>query len=123
MRVNPIPSGTCNKFVAVDVINVSGFTEDENNGLFTVEVVDPNGYWLQVREGSMVDEDEGDTVTVVRESALPACPVKQAAIGIILVITGATAFQVGVDDITGDIGTGSVAFTDIGIMPTEYISE
>lgn len=106
-------------FVAGDMINVSGFTEEENNGVFHVEVADPNGYWAQVRENGMVDEAEGDSVTVLRESALPNCPVKQAAVCIILVTTGTTAFIVGTDDITDDIGTGSVAFTEIGVVPTD----
>lgn len=107
-------------FKAGDLINVSGFTQNENNGTFTVEVVDPNGGWIQVRENCMISEVEGDTVTVLRESALPNCPAKQAASGIMIVTTGTTTFTVGTQDITADIGTGSISFVDIGLMPTDF---
>jgi hypothetical protein len=107
-------------FNAKDLILVSGFTSLENNGVFHVDEVDVNGAWLKVRENGIVDEVEGDSVTVLRESPLPECPVKQCASGILTVTTGATAFIVGTDDITGDIGTGSTAFTQIGAMPTEF---
>lgn len=108
-------------FNAGDIILVSGFTSNENDGIFTVEAVEKDGGYLTVRENSMVDEVAGDTVTVLRESPLPECPPKQAPVCIMTVTTGTTPFIVGTDDITDDIGTGSVAFTEIGMMPTDAI--
>jgi hypothetical protein len=104
-----------------DKIYVSGFTSNENNGWFTIEEVAKDGSWVKVVENGMVSEVEGDSVTVLRESSLPDCPAKQTPVCIITVTTGTTAFTVGTDDITDDIGTGSVAFTEIGSMPTEFI--
>lgn len=108
-------------FKAKDIFVVSGFTSNENNGVFTIEEVDAAGGWVKVRENGMVNEVEGDSVTVTLESPLPELPPKQAPACIITVTTGTTAFIVGTDDITGDIGTGSVAFTEIGMMPTEGV--
>lgn len=106
-------------FSPKDLILVSGFTENENNGVFTVEEVEGDGGWVKVRENGMVTEAAGDTVTVLRESPLPELPPKQAPVCIMTVTTGTTAFTVGTDDITEDIGTGSVAFAEIGAMPTD----
>jgi hypothetical protein len=114
-------ASSLSSFKAKDLILISGFTSIENNGVFTVEEVEPNGAWIRVRENGMVDEVEGDNVTVLRESPLPECPRKQCPIGILTLTTGATGFTVGTDDLTDDIGTGSAAFSNIGTMPTEFL--
>jgi hypothetical protein len=106
-------------FKAGDKINVSGFTEEENNGIFTVRFVASDGSFIQVVENWMITEAAGDSVTVLVESALPDLPPKQAPFGYMIVTTGTTAFIVGTDDITTDIGTGSVTFVDVGIMPSD----
>jgi hypothetical protein len=116
-------ANSLSSFKAKDLILVSGFTSLENNGVFTVEEVGPLGAWIKVRENGMVDEVEGDNVTVLRESPLPECPAKQCPSGIMTITTGTTSFTVGTQDITNDIGTGSVAFTNIGAMPTEGITQ
>ncbi len=106
-------------FRAGDKINVSGFTEEENNGIFTVRYADKDGKFLHIVENVMVSEAAGDNVTVFVESPLPDLPAKQAPLGYLIVTTGTTAFQVGVDDITDDIGTGSASFVNAGIMPSD----
>jgi hypothetical protein len=106
-------------FKAGDKILVSGFTYAANNGIFSVERVDKDGAFLIVSENRMVDEIEGDSVTVLISSPLPDLPYGQAPMGSMTIITGTTAFTVGTNDITSDIGTGSVAFANFGIMPLE----
>jgi hypothetical protein len=112
-------AGGLGSFKAGDYINVSRFTEEENNGTFRVRYVAPDGSWLQVVENSMVDEVEGDNVTVLVEAPLPDLPIKQAPLGYLLLTTGATSFTVGSQDLTGDIGTGSASFVNMGIMPSD----
>jgi hypothetical protein len=105
-----------------DMINVSGFSEEENNGIFHIDDVETNGAWVKVRENVAVSEIEGDSVTVLVESALPDLPYKQAPLGYMIITTGTTAFTVGTQDITDDIGTGSVSFVNCGVMPTDALS-
>lgn len=106
-------------FRAGDKIAVSGFTEEENCGIFTIDVVESNGAWVQVKENVMASEAAGDSVTVLRESPLPDLPYKQAPLGYLLITTGTATFTVGVDDITDDIGTGSASFVNMGLMPAQ----
>ncbi len=105
-----------------DMISVSGFTEEENNGIFHVDDVEGDGAWVKVRENVAVSEVEGDSVTVLVESPLPDLPYKQAPLGYLIFTTGTTTFQVGVDDLTDDKGTGSFSFVDCGVMPTDALS-
>jgi hypothetical protein len=102
-----------------DKVLVSGFTSLENNGLFTVEAVDDNGGWIKFAENGMVEEAEGDSVTITRESPLPDLPYGQAPLGYLRVTTGTTSFTVGTQDITNDIGTGSTAFVNLSRMPAQ----
>jgi hypothetical protein len=106
-------------FKAGDKISVSGFTYAENNGIFTVEVVDDAGLWMRVRENRMVEEALGDSVTMVVESPLPDLPYGYCPMAYIIVTTGTTTFTMGVDDITDDIGTGSTSIVQLCAMPAE----
>lgn len=116
-------ANSLSSFKAKDLILVSGFTSLENNGVFTVEEVGPLGAWIKVRENGMVEEVAGDSVTVLRESPLPECPVKQCPSAILTITTVAGTFTVGTDDITTDAASATIAFTNIGAMPTEGITQ
>ena len=103
-----------------DKILISGFTYAENNGIFSVERVAPDGSYLIVAENRMVEEDAGDSVTVLVSSPLPDLPYGEAPMGSMTYITGSTTWTCGTDDITDDLGTGTaVAFVNFGIMPME----
>jgi hypothetical protein len=49
----------------------------------------------------------------------PVLPADSAPVGKIKITTGTTAFTVGVDDLTTDIGTGAVAYADLFAVPTK----
>ena len=106
-------------FKAGDLILVSGFTANENNGIFSIDAVDKNGAWIRVNEGGASDEAAGDSVTILRESPLPECPVKQCPIGLIQITTTTGTFTVGVDDITDDAAGATIAFVNLSGMPLE----
>lgn len=108
-------------FRAGDVVLISGFTYAENNGVFFIDFVAADGSYLVVRENQMVDEVLGDSVTVVVGSMLPDLPYMEAPLAYFTIVTGTTAFTVGTDDITDDIGTGSVTFTQLSTMPDDAV--
>ncbi len=70
---------------------------------------------LDTVKGTEVDNDDLSAGNVVLQWPTPAastCP-----IGAIKIATGTTAFQVGVDDLTDDIGTGTVTYYDLLAVP------
>ena len=70
---------------------------------------------LDTIKGTEVDNDDlsaGNTVLQWPQPAASTCP-----IGAIKIATGTTAFQVGVDDLTDDIGTGTVTYYDLLAVP------
>jgi hypothetical protein len=110
------------QFKTGDKILISGFTDRRNNGIFTVRYQDTAGGFIQVVENGMVDEIEGDAVTLVVESPLPDLPDETCPIGYLIFTTGTTDFQVGVDDLTDDKGTGSFSFVNVAAMPSDSLS-
>jgi hypothetical protein len=102
-----------------EMILVESFTEPDNNGIFHIDYVASDGSYIMVRENRAVPEALGDTVTITVEAKLPEVPYGLCPVSILTVVTGTTAFIVGTDDMTGDIGTGSVAFSDIFTVPAE----
>lgn len=74
---------------------------------------------LDTIKGVEVDSDDLAAGQAVHwpSPAVDTCP-----IGGMKIVTGATAFQVGVDDITDDIGTGSVTFYNFFAVPDEPIT-
>ncbi len=117
-RLNSSVHGLGN-FRAGDLISISGFTHPENNGIFKVHEVASDGAWLKVRENRMIDEAEGDGVTMWVESALPDLPYGECPIAWMTVTTVAGTFEVGVDDITDDAAGATIGFTNISCMPAE----
>lgn len=63
-------------------------------------------------EVASADLTAGTAVLVWPTPAADTCP-----IGAMKIATGTTAFTVGTDDITDDIGTGSVTFYSLGAIP------
>jgi hypothetical protein len=49
-----------------DIINVSGFTEEGNNGIFIVASPDPTASDIFVSGNSMITEAAGDSITIVK---------------------------------------------------------
>ena len=61
-------------FAVGDVINVSGFTEADNNGQFKVATSSANKITVTNNDGDpvvLVDESAGDSVTIEEEPSLP----------------------------------------------------
>ena len=107
-------------FQVGDKILVSGFTNDENNGIFTVDVNDKDGKFLQVRETGLIAVAAGDSVTILRESILPDLPYMRTPCGILRITCGTVTFTPGTDDLTDQVvtaGGGTFDFTNIGVMP------
>lgn len=77
-----------------------------------------SGGTLDTIKGTEVDSDDLAAGKAVHWPlpAVDTCP-----IGGMKIVTGTTAFQVGVDDITDDIGTGSVTFYDLFSVPDEPV--
>ena len=75
---------------------------------------------LDTIKGDEVDNDDlssGKEVLHWPQPAENTCP-----IGALKIATGTTAFQVGVDDITDDIGTGTVTIYDLFSVPAEPVT-
>ena len=73
------------------------------------------GGTLDTIKGVEVDNDElaaGNAVLHWPTPAVDTCP-----IGAVKVAAGTTAFTVGVDDLTDDIGTGTVTYYDLLAIP------
>ena len=107
-------------FQVGDKVFVSGFTNAENNGIFTIDVNDKAGAFLQVRESGLVSVAAGDSVTMLRESILPDLPYMKTPIGILRVTCGTVTFTPGTDDLTDQVvtaGTGTFDFINLGVMP------
>jgi hypothetical protein len=110
------------RVAASAIVITGGFTNQENNGVFDIEAVDPSGKWISVRQNRFVDEAAGQSVTISTESDLPELPVAECPIGIIVVNNGSGGtFTMGTDDLTAVIVTansGTVQFYNITDMPT-----
>lgn len=103
-------------FKVNDYVNITGFSYQGNNGVFRIKAIDVNGYWFEVTESRAVTEALGDSVTIIRESKLPDCPLAQAPISVMLVTTTSAVFTAGTTALTT-----IASWTPICAMPTGLI--
>jgi hypothetical protein len=97
-------------------VNITGFTFQENVGIFFIEAVDPSGYWIQVRQSRLKDEAAGDSVTIIRESELPDLPLAQCPVSSMIITTTNAVFVTGTTALSG-----MASFAKLCQMPTGLI--